>query len=206
MTCQIKICGITRYEDALCAVESGVDYLGFIFAPESPRFVTPEFVRETIEALELGSTRCVGVFVNEAPSRIQELMQLCGLHVAQLHGEETPEDVCVIGQQRVWKAFHLSGETVMQAAVASPADAVLVDSRTATQRGGTGKVANWPLAAELAAKRKTVLAGGLKNANVRDAVHAVNPFAVDISSGVEDRPGCKNHKLVRDIIRKIRQA
>lgn len=205
MVVKAKICGLTNLGDAQAAVAAGADCLGFVFAAESKRRVTPDAVRAIVAALPAGPLK-VGVFVNERPERVVELLAFCGLDVAQLHGDETPDMARHIGVHRVWKAITLRTPQDVECAWCFPAAALVVDAVVPGARGGTGVVADWARAAELAALRPVVLAGGLTPENVADAVRRVQPWAVDVSSGVEIEPGRKDLERVRRFIAAARGA
>ncbi|OPZ25489.1 MAG: N-(5'-phosphoribosyl)anthranilate isomerase [Lentisphaerae bacterium ADurb.BinA184] len=200
---RVKVCGITRPADALAAVEAGADYIGLIFAAGSPRRVTPAQAAEIRAALPAG-VRAVGVFVNAAFEEIAESATRCRLDLIQLHGDEAPAVAERLGPERVWKAVHLHDLNDIEAAAAYPAAALLVDSRTATARGGTGRTVNWDLAAALAQRRLVVLAGGLGPENVAAAVRRVHPFALDVNSGVESAPGRKDPARLAALAKALR--
>ena len=200
---RVKICGITNKEDALLAVELGTDALGFIFAP-SPRRVTPEIARSIICAI-LPFVKTIGVFVNENPVRIKEIIHFCGLDLIQLHGDESP-DLCHELMPNTIKAFRLKDESNLQSI--KPYDgkvrALLFDTYSEEDRGGTGKTFDW----DLAVKGKEsgipiILSGGLSPSNIEEAVMIVNPYAVDVNSGVEERPGKKSHILLKRLMETI---
>jgi phosphoribosylanthranilate isomerase len=189
---QIKICGITNRYDGLFAIEYGADYLGFIFYDKSPRYIDPELLKEWIG--ELHGIKKVGVFVNNPIDDIITIVKICDLDVVQLHGEESDADIYKLKEfgVEVWRAFGLRFSEDVQRAAVCKADKVLVDSITEKEYGGTGKVSNWELASKLAGKRDVVLAGGLNPDNVVEAIKEVKPFCIDVSSGVELKPGKKD--------------
>lgn len=201
---RVKICGITNHEDAHVAVDAGADALGFIFYPGSPRYVTPESVREITRTLPPFVTT-VGVFVNETPEHIDEVLRVSGVRVPQLHGEEPPEYLKAlpgaIKAVRVRSAADIEGLAAYR-----DASALLLDAWCETQYGGTGECFNWSLAEGAAQYGRLVVAGGLTPANVGEAVAKLHPYAVDVSSGVERDKGLKDHALVREFIRTVRQA
>lgn len=201
---RVKICGITNQEDALHAVSCGADALGFVLYPGSPRCVTPTQVRAMSEALPPFVIR-VGLFVNETPERIRAIAGECGLDVLQLHGDESPQD-CLLPPYRVIKGVRPRSVDDLGRLAAYPVAALLVDAAVPGQFGGTGQRADWQLAAQLAATRRVILAGGLTPVNVSAAVQAVRPYGVDVSSGVEQAPGRKDPQLVAQFIRMAKEA
>jgi phosphoribosylanthranilate isomerase len=185
----VKICGITRVEDARAALEEGATALGFVFWPKSPRYVDPERARSIVAALTL-PVITVGVFVNQPADEVNRVAARVGLNVVQLHGDETPGFAAMMTRP-VIKALSLTNG--IDEVAGWPADVtLLVDTRDADQRGGTGRTANWAAAAALAARRRIVLAGGLTPENVRQGITEVKPFGIDVSSGVESAPGIKD--------------
>ena len=202
---RIKICGLTNEHDARLAAELGADYLGFVLHPASPRHVTPERLRHLARLLPEGPLR-VGVFVNVSAAQVVEIMAACALDIAQLHGDEPEHAAEAIGPQRVWKAVALRTLEDVKRASNYPARALLVDSMTRTQRGGTGQTGNWPLAARLSALCPVVLAGGLRPGNVAAGIRAVLPFAVDVSSGIEAVPGRKDPAALAAFVAAARGA
>jgi phosphoribosylanthranilate isomerase len=176
----VKICGITRREDAEAAVEAGASALGFIFVPSSPRRVTPE--QAAVLSRGLAAWK-VGVFVNETAVSIEAVMRAASLDIAQVYGGEAPEGV------RVWKAFRVAG---VPAVDLTGAEAVLLDGRA------NGQPFDWALARGVA--DKVILAGGLDASNVADAIRVARPWGVDASSGLETSPGIKDHEKVRRFV------
>lgn len=196
---QVKICGLTNIVDAQAAVNAGADFVGFVFAAESKRRVTPAVVGEIVRRLPR-AVRKVGVFVNEPAAHVVAVLRECGLDIAQLHGEELPAVSAEIGPDRVWKVVHLRTPQDVAAALELPAALLVADTAAGGARGGTGQTGDWALAAQLAARRPLVLAGGLTPENVAAAVAAVRPAAVDVSSGIERAPGIKDHDRLRRFI------
>jgi len=201
---RIKICGITNREDALCAVDAGADALGFVFYEQSPRYVLPARVREIISLLPPFVTT-VGLFVNADSDTIRQTMQTAGLNVVQLHGDESPED-CSLHPYPVIKAMRVKDADSLVEVDRFRVSALLLDAWNDQQYGGTGESFDWQLAKSLTARQPLILAGGLNPDNVVRAIQTVNPYAVDVSSGVEERPGHKNHNKVRKFIQQVRQA
>ena len=195
----IKICGITNCEDASVAALSGVDAIGFIFHPPSPRYVTPEAARKIIAELPL-PVITVGVFVNQDAQEVKRIMTLCNLDMLQLHGAEPPAYCSQFPKSQVIKALALRTEDDLAQLSEYPIKAVLVDAFDPLLPGGTGKKADWSLAARVKKQHPLILAGGLTLANIQEAIVSVNPEAVDINTGVESAPRRKDHKKVREII------
>lgn len=200
MDVRIKICGITNLEDALAAVDAGAHALGFMFYEASPRVLTPRAVAEIIRALPPFVAK-VGVFVNPTREGVIQAIAGCGLDTLQFHGDETPEFCLGFGLKTI-KAFRIRGAESLQALAAFPTDAWLLDSFVAGQLGGTGAQFNWEWAAEAArtARRRIILAGGLTPENVARAVRQVRPYGVDVSSGVESKPGKKDPQKMKSFI------
>ena len=195
----VKFCGITRLEDALCAVEAGADFLGFIFYAKSSRHITPEKAAEIISQLP-EEVKKVGVFVNESMFSILRIVDTCGLDVIQLHGDETPEFADKVGPEWIWKAFSLKNESQIPEVCGFPCQAVLLDAGNATQRGGTGETCDWSMARKVAEEKTVVLAGGLSSDNILEAITVVKPIAVDGNSGVEVLPGVKDHDKIKEVM------
>jgi phosphoribosylanthranilate isomerase len=183
----VKICGITNREDALAAVDAGARALGFVFYDKSPRAVT---------AAQLESFVCdipkdiwkVGVFVNESPAKIEELGTRLGLDVAQLHGTETPEQRP--NGLRIWKAFRVTDGRIPDTDY--PAEAILLDGPS------SGNAFDWSLGADFSGN--LIVAGGLDENNVRQAVERARPWGVDVSSRIEASPGRKDHARMKKFI------
>jgi phosphoribosylanthranilate isomerase len=197
----VKICGITGEEDALLAVAMGADAVGFVFAP-SPRQMSPSAVHAITRRLP-PEVMTVGVFRDERPQRVVEIVNRAGLRAAQLHGHESREDCGYVSVRvpLVIKAF-AAGDHRLQRAEEYGADIVLIDA----PHPGSGKVFDWRLAEGAPRGRRLVLAGGLDQANVADAISRVHPWGVDVSSGVEAAPGKKDASKVRAFIQAVRAA
>lgn len=196
---RVKICGITSLNDAREAVAAGADALGFVFYPPSPRAIGPQLAAQIIAQLPPFVTT-VGLFVNEDPQRVVEIAEQCRLDVLQLHGDEAPEQ-CVFPGRKVIKALRLRDERDLAQAAQYRVDALLVDAWVADAYGGTGQLGRWDLARQLASGAVVILAGGLTPDNVAEAVDAVSPFAVDVSSGVEAAPGKKDPLLMQAFVK-----
>ena len=192
---KVKICGITTVSDCLLATEMGADSIGIVFWPSSPRFVEPARAQAIVKSLPPGVT-AVGVFVNQTADAAA-IAQDIGLSAVQLHGDERAEEYATFPVP-VIKALGVKGPETLEAAAAIPAHAtLLLDAHDPIRRGGTGKVIDWSIAAAVARTRPVILSGGLTGANVADAIRAVRPIGIDVSSGVECQPGCKDPGMLR---------
>ena len=200
---RIKICGITGLDDALVAATAGADALGFVFYHRSPRFIEAEQAAAIIRALP-PFIQTVGLFVNEDAAVINKTADRCGLDLVQLHGEESP-DFCSTIRRRVIKAFRIKDHTSLSSLDDYRTAGCLLDAWSPAAHGGTGRTFNWEYAAEAAAERAIILAGGLTPDNVADAVRIVRPYAVDVSSGVESAPGRKDADKIRHFITNARR-
>jgi phosphoribosylanthranilate isomerase len=200
----VKICGIKTLEIALASLEAGADILGFNFYPLSPRYLTPEKCAEIVASLKLQVSRLtthdsrlkiVGVFVNESARRVKEIMETCGLDLAQLSGDESPEDLAALGG-KAFKAVRprslVEADDLLRQFGRALAPALLVDAHVKGAYGGTGAISDWALTRHLAEQAPILLAGGLNPENVAAAVEAVGPWGVDVASGVESAPGIKD--------------
>jgi phosphoribosylanthranilate isomerase len=195
----VKICGITRQQDAEVAIDHGASAIGFIFWPSSPRFIDPYRARKIAKALP-PFVSTVGVFVNQPREYINGVASLVPLSVVQLHGDETPDFASHLSRP-VLKAV-----TQGQSAREWPTPAMLlVDVHDPVKRGGTGRVVDWSMAAALARERRIVLAGGLTPDNVAEAVAAVQPWGIDVSSGVEKSLGIKDERRMAALFAAIHQ-
>ncbi len=207
---RVKICGITRLEDALAAAEAGADFLGFIFYPPSPRSVPPERAAFIIQRVRQASTapRTVGVFVDREVSTVARIAEQCKLDGVQLHGDEPPEAVerLLAEGLLVFKAFRVRDAGAVAAMERYPASAHLLDAYVPGQPGGTGETFDWALAGAARRQGRILLAGGLTSENVARAVARVQPWGVDTASGVETAPGQKDHERVRRFVAAARQA
>lgn len=197
----VKICGITNEEDALLATALGADALGFVFAP-SPRQVHPETARDIVRRLprDVGT---VGVFRDERPERILEIVNRVGLHGVQLHGREPTSEVRWVRERVpfVIQGFAAGDPAIAQTA-GGPADVVLVDA----PNPGSGQVFDWSLAEGVPGGVRLLLAGGLTPTNVGEAIRRVRPWGVDVSSGVEASPGRKDPVKLRRFVEAARDA
>jgi phosphoribosylanthranilate isomerase len=195
----VKICGITNAVDAELAVSAGANALGFIFYPRSPRAVTPEQASAICKNLP-GHVARVGVFVNASPDEVDETTVLCGLNILQFHGDESPE-YCSQFEIMTMKAFRVRDQESIAALPRYATHAWLLDAYNPVQLGGSGETFDWRLAVAANQFGKPIfLAGGLTPENVAQAIRQVKPFGVDVSSGVEAAPGCKDHEKVRAFV------
>ena len=202
---KIKICGIKTINDAVAAMDAGADLIGFNFYPKSPRYVEVGMVRNIMSVVRQdGRAQSVGVFVNASVGEIFATMETLGLNLAQLHGDETVEMLNQL-DGKGFKAFRGIPESVA-GFVRSEAPAFLVDASVKGMYGGSGVTADWEGAAELAKKYPLLLAGGLTPENVAEAVRRVQPWGVDVASGVESVPGEKDARKMKAFVRVVRLA
>ena len=187
----VKICGITRAEDALAAVEAGASALGFNFYAASPRYLTPAAAAAIAEQLPARAVK-VGVFVNEAPASVAAIARAVKLDVVQLHGGEAPAGF------RYWRACRVSADAVLDVESATGAEAILLDTAVPGMHGGTGRSFAWPLAR--IEGWRVIVAGGLDAGNVAEAIRIARPWGVDACSRIESAPGRKDHKKMTDFI------
>ena len=200
---EIKFCGITRLEDAVWAVESGADAIGFIFYPQSPRYVNKETVKVIMEELPCKVTT-VGVFVNQDVEEVRDIVNFCGLDLIQLHGDESPEYCRAFPSSRLIKALCIRNEGNLRCISLYEVKAILVDTYAAKEYGGTGRIANWELARRISNTHPLILAGGLNERNVMEAIEGVCPDALDINSGVESAVGRKDPQKMKRIMEMVR--
>ena len=199
---KIKICGITNKEDAFLATDLGADALGFVFAP-SPRKIAPVEAKKIIKSLPPFIDR-VGVFVNEEPSRVREILNFCCLTTLQFHGDESPS-YCQGFPCKIIKSFPIK-DKVPDSILNYSVDAYLLDTFCQDKRGGTGRVFDWELAKQV--KKfglPLILSGGLTPENVSEAIRKVRPYAVDAASGLEETPGKKSKKKLKEFIKRARE-
>ncbi len=205
MSTRVKICGITNLPDAQAAVEAGADALGFNFFEKSPRFIPTNTAAEISRALPPFTLR-VGVFVNPAEQLVRRAIGECGLSMLQFHGDEAPEFCTQFGLMSM-KAFRVRDAESLKELPKYQTDAWLLDAYASDAFGGTGEKFNWNLATEVQKLGKPVfLAGGLTPENVAEAVQQVQPFGVDVSSGVESSLGKKEHTRVRAFIKAAKSS
>ena len=226
---KVKICGLTRLEDAVVALEAGADFLGFILFPPSPRAISEEAVARLSGELRTrlrpqfarpNPPLLIGVFVNRPAAEAAHILSECGLDLAQLSGDEDAQQLIDSSSplfKRAYKAIRprsideakslTTRYTNFESDMDSQQPRLLIDSPHAKLYGGTGKTGDWSLAARLAAITPgLMLAGGLDPDNVAQAVTAAKPYAVDVAGGVEDQPGIKNHVRLREFIRNAKSV
>jgi phosphoribosylanthranilate isomerase len=199
---RVKICGITNEDDALQAVDAGADALGFVFYDLSPRCVFFETAERIIRKLPPYVVTS-GVFVNNPASFIDSAVEHCGIQVVQLHGDEPPA-FCNSIRHTVVKAFRIRDITSIETIRSYSVAGYLLDAFVPGTYGGTGLTFNWETAKLAKQFGPIILAGGLRPENVRKAVETVEPYAIDVSSGVEASPGKKDHAKVAEFIRRAK--
>jgi len=195
----IKICGITEVDDAVKIAELGVNALGFIFYLKSRRYISPDKAKEIIKHLP-PFINTVGVFVNEKKESVIDVLNRCPIDILQFHGDETPE-YCGQFNKRFIKAFRVNEDFSFDVFLKFPASAFLLDSLVTGEYGGTGVVFDWDIAVKAKKYGKIILSGGLNQENLSSAVAKVNPYGVDISTGVEIKPGKKDICKVKEIVK-----
>ena len=204
---RVKICGITNAADALAAIDAGADLLGFNFYEQSPRFVTSADAERIGRQLPK-KVDAVGIFVNAPTADVAALCESLKLDAAQLHGDETAETVAELaGSVPVVKAFRVDPDFDLKMLNNYPsAFAFLFDAALTGQYGGMGRTTDWDAARRASARHRIILAGGLKVENVAAAVRIVRPYGIDVASGVESKPGRKDHGRMREFIQEVRRA
>ncbi|MCE5194800.1 MAG: phosphoribosylanthranilate isomerase [Nitrospiraceae bacterium] len=202
---RVKICGITNLDDALAAVDFGADALGFVFFKKSPRCITPSNAKKIIKKLPPFITT-VGLFVNEGRDKMETISKLAGLNAIQLHGNET-SSACNIKGCKIIKAIRIESISNLELITKykDKVSAILLDTYSSAKFGGTGKIFNWDIALEAKKFGRIILAGGLNPENISEAVNYVQPYAVDVSSGVEAEKGRKDHKKMKMFIERAKR-
>lgn len=202
---RIKICGLTREEDALFCASQGADFLGFIFVPSTPRFIEPERAAAIATRLKdsESTSKIVGVFRDASPDYVREIATLVGLDLVQLHGNETDDDVRAIGLP-VIKSYRV-GDALPDTTTHPSADWLLFDTFEERRAGGTGRRFDWSLLAAYPRTKPFFLAGGLNPDNIAGAISLARPDAVDVASGVESEPGIKDHARVAQFFERVKR-
>ncbi len=201
---EVKICGLTAVDDAVRCVELGADAIGLNFWAGSPRCTGIRRARAIVESIR-DRAQTVGIFVDAPRSEIAEILKRTGVEWAQLHGDEPPEVVAAL-LPRAYKALGVRDGSAVELARRYPGEHLLLDASVPGLRGGTGRTFDWKIARTLANERKLTLAGGLTPDNVAEAVRAVQPFRVDVASGVESEPGRKDPEKVKAFIDAAKNA
>ena len=207
---RVKICGITREKDAIAAVRAGADALGFVFHPPSPRYVSPKSAAAIVAGLPPFVT-AVGVFVNVPRDQVEEAVAVSGIHLIQFHGAEQPDE-CTGFDRPVLKAFRFSEDTSLRTMLHYRVAGILVDSGVPGTWGGTGVPLDWRKLKERmdtapdSLRSRFVLAGGLGPENVGKAIGLLKPYAVDVSSAVEESPGKKSEQRIKEFIHAVQIA
>jgi phosphoribosylanthranilate isomerase len=203
---KVKVCGITSYEDAVMALEQGVDALGFNFFPPSPRYLKPADARSIIRRLPPFITS-VGLFVNIAQTdQVSEMAHIAGVQVLQLHGDETPEFCKRLADWPLIKAVRVGTSGIPQNLEEYPVQGFLLDAKDDILFGGTGQPFDWSLAKGVKHIHPIILAGGLRPDNVREAIRVVAPYGVDVCSGVESVPGKKDANKLMQFMNEVRNV
>ena len=203
----VKICGITNLDDALAAVNAGADALGFNFYKPSPRFIDPQHAREIVSELP-SPVMAVGVFVNEETDSLRNIANAAGVTAVQLHGDESVK-YCrdLASDYHVIKTFAVTEHFDTGVVHEYDVEAIMLDTKHAKLRGGTGRVFDWTIAQKIRPLvEKLYLAGGLSPENIADAIETVRPFAVDACSTIEKEPGKKDHARMRAFLDAVRSV
>jgi phosphoribosylanthranilate isomerase len=201
---KIKICGITNLNDAFLALDLGADALGFIFHRYGKRYISPEDASKIISKLPPFVTT-VGVFVNQGVEELKSMKREIGFDLFQLHGDEQPDYCRELGNS-VIKAIRVKDRISQEDVNSFPVQALLFDAYSTADFGGTGRSFDWELLKGIALSKSVILSGGLTPENVTEAIDIVNPYAVDVSSGVEDYPGKKSPVKLKAFIEAVRNG
>jgi phosphoribosylanthranilate isomerase len=204
---KIKICGVTRAEDANAAAELGADFLGFIFVESSPRFIQPEAAAAVAGAVREAHEKppkFVGVFRDASSDYMREIVSIAGLDFVQLHGAETEDDIRDVGIPAI-KSLRV-GDTLPDTSSTPTAAWLLFDTYDERRLGGTGRRFDWSLLALYSRSKPFFLSGGITAENVSAAISLVRPDAIDVSSGVESEPGVKDHAKLAQLFERVRRA
>ena len=207
----VKICGIKTVDDGLAAMEAGADMLGFNFYRPSSRYIVPENCAQIVTKLRQSGSKVVhvGVFVNESLERVAAIIEECDLDLVQLCGDESQKTLNALGRlalKAVRPKSLADGDNLIQTYARDIAPALLVDAHIKDAYGGTGEIGDWSIAHHMARKVPILLAGGLNPENVGAAIAAVNPWGVDVASGVESSPGIKDSAKISTFITAAKAA
>jgi len=202
---KLKICGLTEVEQAIEIALMGVDALGFILYPRSPRYIHPEVLKPLIRALP-PLVKTVGVFVDAERAEVLDICRETGLDLAQLHGNESAEDTRWLSAKgQSWlKAIRVAGPEDVQGLEAYQTRHFLLDTKSTKGHGGTGETFDWSIAEQVSSQYQVILAGGLETSNLGAAVAQVRPYGLDLSSAVETSPGIKDMAKVRALVNRWR--
>jgi phosphoribosylanthranilate isomerase len=200
---KVKICGITNIDDALTAADLGADALGFIFVESSPRYITPRAARKIIQGLPPFVVP-IGVVADMTYHEISEVINLTGIGCVQLHGEEMPEQLTQYPVP-VYKSFRVDSSFDPEILRRYKGSAYLLDTKISGELGGTGQTFDWEIAVKAKKYGRIILAGGLTPGNIIEAARKVQPYAVDVNSGVEERPGKKDHTKLKSLFERLKQ-
>lgn len=200
----LKICGLTREEDAVHCAENGADFLGFIFVPESQRFIDPERAASIVTRVRAGSRvpRIVGVFRDASAEYVREIAHAVHLDLVQCHGNETDEDLKLIGIPSI-QVFRVS-DSLPDTGGETSAEWLLFDTYDPHQAGGTGRRFDWSLFASYPRDKQFFLSGGITPDNVAEAISVVRPDAIDVASGVESAAGIKDHEKLNQLFARVK--
>ncbi|MBT3225938.1 MAG: phosphoribosylanthranilate isomerase [Deltaproteobacteria bacterium] len=204
---RVKICGITIKEQALAIAALNVDALGFILYQKSPRYIKPNKIRSIINVLP-PFVKTVGVFVNESIADLTEIMLQSGLDLAQLSGDESPDYCRQLTENGIsWiRSFRIRDPADLDQTALFPANYILLDAWSDKDFGGTGKTFDWHIIDQLPDRYEIILAGGINLENVEKAIKSVQPYGIDVSSGVEESPGVKSIEKVKALLKRIRMS
>ena len=202
---RVKICGMTRLEDAQLALDFGAWALGFIFHEPSPRSIHPDEAQK-IRAQLPDEAKTIGVFVDRSPEEIQAVVDQVGLHGVQFHGRETPADLEAVNVALKVKAFRVGEQFEPSALDAYPDIPILLDTYRKGLPGGTGETFDWEVAKSLSTQRQIILAGGIGVSNAVEVIEVAHPWALDVSSQLESEPGIKDPTLVRELFNQIHSS
>jgi phosphoribosylanthranilate isomerase len=203
---KVKVCGITNHDDAELALDNGVDALGFNFFPPSPRYIRPEDARRIIHRLP-PFVVTVGLFVNmPQPDQVSEIANIAGVQMIQLHGDETPEYCRALADWLLIKVLRVGPSGIPGNLAEYGVQGFLLDAKDDVLFGGTGRSFDWRLAKDIRRIRPIILAGGLRADNVREAIRIVQPYGVDVCSGVEVSPGKKDPGKLKEFMSEVRNV
>jgi len=209
MSVKIKICGMTNGEDALAGLRAGADYIGMVFYPKSPRYVSPERAEHIVQLVQgqgFPDARFIGVFVNEPPKKAAGLVERLGLFAAQIHGDEPEEYFEHLGSCRFIRTIRVKSEECLSALGRGRAAWAWLCDAYSEQYGGAGKKIDAAMLAPYVSRHRIFLAGGLTPENISDALKQIKPYGVDVSSGVEIAPGKKSHEKIMAFIKSVKEA